>query len=265
MSVYAIADLHGRYDLWKLVKEHLQEDDVLYCLGDSIDRGHYGFTILEELLERPNTIMIKGNHEDMMVNYLSTDPIGRSIYHHWMYNGGCYTFWEIEKKYETIKDDEEYIKLIREIINVVNKFSIEETYINTKGQTIILNHCGYTPGYPYHKLWDRGHFNDSWPEEDEYKNVYIVHGHTPVGSFKKRLWTSLGEIPNNRIVKYANGHKINIDLGSVSTDTTVLLNLDTLEPAYFYNKYEPDEIDRVEQEIAEEDARMDNNIEVFPF
>ena len=41
------------------------------------------------------------------------------------------------------------------------------------------------------------------------------------------------KIEDVNIVKYCNGHKIDIDLGSFATGRSALLDLDTLEVKYF--------------------------------
>ena len=65
---YAVSDLHGRYDLWEKIKSHLQENDVIYFLGDAIDRGPDGLKLMQELLTDKRVHYIIGNHEEMMLN-----------------------------------------------------------------------------------------------------------------------------------------------------------------------------------------------------
>ena len=68
--VYVISDLHG-YPLGRL-KALLEQaefgaDDFLYVLGDVIDRGSDGISLLRWLMLQPNAELILGNHEDMML------------------------------------------------------------------------------------------------------------------------------------------------------------------------------------------------------
>ena len=84
-------------------------------------------------------------------------------------------------------------------------------------------------------LWDRDHIfgrNDWW--SDTNPSVYVVHGHTPVGSsiFKQRdiLIPEDTKFNSTRTVcRYTHGHKICIDAGCFSTHQIALLDLDTLE------------------------------------
>ena len=66
-----------------------------------------------------------------------------------------------------------------------------------------------------------------WTNEKIFDNLYIVHGHTPVQHFNEKT-----------VIQYANGHKIDIDMGTYISNTTALLDLDTigtdnLEVKYF--------------------------------
>jgi hypothetical protein len=127
-------------------------------------------------------------------------------------------------------------------------------YFNTKGQKILMNHAGhirdeYSDGEmflfenfnPY--LWDRRHFFRKWTIS---KQIYMVHGHTPVQYLRRELnvaneWYDKPLIDEKvvEITKYSDGHKIDIDLGSFNSGKAALFNLDTLEvEKYFYTPVE---------------------------
>lgn len=234
-KVYAISDLHGRLDIWNKMKKILKDDDVLYCLGDCIDRSYGGITILKELLEKHNTFIIKGNHEVLMIDNFESvlnNPKELNINSNnlWIINGGMYTYFEIEDTMTTTE--------AKDFINIIYKLPSELKYINKQGDTIILDHCGFTPGVPYHRYWDRSHFFDDFPENIKGLDFVdiIVHGHTPVQSLQDRLnFTKLDTYKNDKkpmIITYANGHKIDIDMGSVFSNRGVMLDLDTFEEIY---------------------------------
>ena len=90
MAVYACADLHGQGWAWDAIKNRLVHSDYLYFLGDAADRGPDGVRIMQEILDRPNTTYIQGNHEQMMLDgmYGSYDELDL-----WAYNGG----WSTQK------------------------------------------------------------------------------------------------------------------------------------------------------------------------
>ncbi len=53
---YILSDIHGNLRLFRRIQEEisLQADDVLYVLGDVIDRHPDGITIFKELMVKPN-------------------------------------------------------------------------------------------------------------------------------------------------------------------------------------------------------------------
>ena len=70
--IYAVSDLHGRYDRYRqlLDKLDLGEQDTLYVLGDALDRGPEGFRILWDMASRPQMVGLLGNHEAMALDAL---------------------------------------------------------------------------------------------------------------------------------------------------------------------------------------------------
>lgn len=233
---FALSDLHGCYDLWVKIKDYIYPEDTLIFLGDAIDRGPDGIKIVEELRNRPNTIYLRGNHEDIAAAALKDMITGAlTVYNNWyspidlwQLNGGSPT--EAALTNYTTEDR-------KELSNYFAKLPIQYTYINKNKQIIICDHCGYTPGKTYQPLWDRSHFIDEWPLG--YDHTYIIHGHTPaeylgtyfVANGISSTVTPRGEI---KIIHYCNNHKLDIDMGSVWNHVAVLLNLDTFEEIYFY-------------------------------
>lgn len=235
MKHYAISDLHGNYDLWCVVKNYLKADDYLYCLGDCIDRGKNGIKILQDMQNLNNTTLILGNHEEMMLKYAKVSLQYKEIPTWWYYNGGGPTFKTFMKLSKTEQEN---------LLNYLKGCPLKVTYDNKKGQEIILCHAGFTPGreleaeYRYrrentsHLLWDRDHFEDYFNDEDaeDYFDTFVVFGHTPVDYlYSKEKIAKEGY----KVHTSAKGHKIDIDLGAVWSDTTCLLDLDTLKPIYF--------------------------------
>lgn len=269
MSVYACADLHGMGNLATQILEYLKPNDVLFFLGDAIDRGPDGVEIMRKFLSDPRIIYIRGNHEELMaealpallaeitdINYYS----GNKCYI-WYSNGGqltAETFW---------KHPEWGMPLVKAIKTIPT----EQIYHSPLGHDVILEHAGYSPFvFPFRRhdpTWDRDHFYDEWDngyKKEECPNpekTYLVHGHTPVQYLKymygyrgqenstreyieeKRQWhescslnTPFDIKPS--VIRYCDGHKFDIDMGSVFTEWAVLLDLDTFEEIYFQTRAE---------------------------
>jgi serine/threonine protein phosphatase 1 len=74
-KTYAIADLHGRFDLLEMaltcIVERAEPSGTVVTLGDYVDRGPDSRKIIERLIAGPGLdgwrlICLKGNHEDIM-------------------------------------------------------------------------------------------------------------------------------------------------------------------------------------------------------
>lgn len=95
---YAIADLHGRFDLLcnaiDVVEEHSPEGGCLVIMGDFVDRGPQSRSIIDLLMAGPSTpgwewVILQGNHEAMMVAVL--DNPTPHLMRWWVGNGGGQT------------------------------------------------------------------------------------------------------------------------------------------------------------------------------
>ena len=233
MSVYACADLHGMYNLWKQIKEHLKIDDKLYILGDCGDRGPDGWKIIKEALADPRVVYIRGNHDQMLLDCWKSEWHDNYL---WFYNGGYETF-------DSILQDENSEKYLIQLART----KLYHCYENKNGQKIHLSHAGFT----LHEnnetpnkedlLWDRNHIYDRcdwWPKENP--NDYVVHGHTGcVSSTFKRRYAPEGDMIWNKsmtMLKYAHGHKICIDGRCFTRNQIALLDLDSLEETVFHGE-----------------------------
>lgn len=228
MSVYCFSDLHGQYGLWKKIKEFIKPEDKVYCLGDCADRGPNGWKIVKEVLDTPNIVYLRGNHEQFIVD---------GDYDTWEYNGGAPTIYDSKEESE---DEWNRIKL--ELV----KTPFILNYLNKDRKKIVLCHAGFDPEEIAFRrdedlLWDRSHIGYSWPEKDSWNDYYIIHGHTPIQFIHK--FTPFGEKRPKppQAYWYCNDHKCCIDQGSFLSGNALLLNLDTFEEYIFtaeVEKYE---------------------------
>jgi serine/threonine protein phosphatase 1 len=82
--VYAVGDIHGRFDLLLAMESVIARDiaetqasrAVICYLGDYIDRGPQSAQVIEYLSTTANSdgtarVFLKGNHEDRMLAFLS--------------------------------------------------------------------------------------------------------------------------------------------------------------------------------------------------
>lgn len=231
MSTYACSDLHGMLHFYKAIKDILKPEDIVYFLGDAGDRGPQSWECIKAIMDDPQFIYIKGNHEDMLVKAL-----GRGYGSAWALlrsNGG-------KKTYEQAMKEPNWREWKARLIDLPTK----ATYINTQGETVYLSHAGLTPstdhqgmmrwGYNEDLIWDRDHFLDKWPEDEIFQKAIVVHGHTPIPYLLDEIDPTcrMDEIEPGALW-YADGKKCCIDCGAVFTGYCVLLNLDTWDEEVF--------------------------------
>lgn len=232
MSVYAITDLHGRYDLYEQVKAFLKPEDKVYFLGDAADRGPDGWKLIKAILNDSQFIYLKGNHEellsDAMDEYWHSDGRSTEWLQHLISNGGEKTFtdWLIDGAKRS------YIKILDNL-----PFCAE--YTNVEGKLIWLSHSG-SPPFKNHQnqnvmverlaLWDREHcWVPTWGDED--LDMIIVHGHTPIPYFFED-YADVEIEPG--ALWYCQDHKVCLDNASFATGYTCLFDLDTYDEHIFY-------------------------------
>lgn len=100
----AVGDIHGCPKTARKLIEMINptEDDQLIFVGDYIDRGQDSKGVVDMLIELkekfPNTVFLKGNHEDMMLQGLGDMASGKTFrmsernwYDTWLLNGGVST------------------------------------------------------------------------------------------------------------------------------------------------------------------------------
>ncbi|HEY8617692.1 metallophosphoesterase family protein [Phenylobacterium sp.] len=99
--VYAVGDVHGRYDLFVELVERLAADaaanalgrqPVLVLLGDYVDRGPDSALVLEALVQLPRAadwrvVALKGNHEQALLRFVAEPQLSAQ----WLGFGGAAT------------------------------------------------------------------------------------------------------------------------------------------------------------------------------
>lgn len=90
-----IGDIAGRFDELMLLLVQMPKDEKIILVGDLVDRGPKSREVVEFAMNTPNVITLKGNHEDMMVDYfLKTGRYDKGI---WEMNGGNATLMSYSK------------------------------------------------------------------------------------------------------------------------------------------------------------------------
>ena len=93
--IYAVGDIHGNFDALAEMLKKIPKGGKIVFLGDYVDRGPDSYKVVEMMMrlsKKPNVICLKGNHEQMMVNYAKGK--GKQ---HFLFNGGIKTINSYKK------------------------------------------------------------------------------------------------------------------------------------------------------------------------
>lgn len=236
---YAVSDLHGHLDLFNQIKEYINEDDIVYALGDFGDRGPEPWRTLQAVLDDSQFIYLIGNHDLMLIESIksllriSEDKWHKAMYFYTekspfndlFYNGGKYTLEDWTENSNRMKY---YKQLCRAPVSIA--LSAKD-----KKHLIYLSHAGHNPDESDERtiedfVWDRHHIYREYRGSN-----LIIHGHTPMQYMNIFLDKKEYSIKDGYCT-YNSGRKINIDCGTIASKQTVLLNIDTLEAKVFKTK-----------------------------
>jgi len=231
-----MSDIHGCFDKYQAMLREIgfSSRDMLYVLGDVIDRGPDGVKILQDMNSRFNAIPILGNHEftaAICLTWLMEEVTDQSLdkldetqlaaLSEWIANGGGPTIQGLKRLGREERED--ILEYLREM----------ELYaeVDAGGRSFVLVHAGlenFAPGKPLssYQLSDfifgrplvgKGFFTDK----------LLVFGHTPVRLLRQQA----GQPLSDNILRW--GNQIAIDCGCVFKGGRLgCLCLDTMEEFY---------------------------------
>jgi|SRR6056297_1135590 len=216
---YAIGDIHGCIKtLEKLINKIIQKDNnpQFYSVGDLIDRGPDAKAVIDFFMDLKKNYpvqIVRGNHEEMMLNTLSKDS------ENWFFNGAENTLRSFQNN---LKMDGMKLQNIipQKYIDFISSLSY---YIELEDYFIVHAGFNFAGNNPFEDtdamVWTRTEENN--PEFTN--NKKIIHGHTPIPFQQIKM-----NIQNTISTIY------NIDSGCVyltfnDLGTLTALNMDTLE------------------------------------
>ncbi len=199
MRLYAIGDVHGRADLLiKLLQQIEQErrepalTHRVIFLGDYVDRGHDSSGVIDLLLsyakKYPDSVFLKGNHEEAMLDFLATPD----SMEHWIDWGGHQTLESygiqqvVSKTAPALRD-----QLVNLLPDPHFKFLLGLERYHQLGDYVFV-HAGLRPGIELSKqtdrdlLWIRKEFLNCGPKQ--FSKFCVVHGHTPQDREENLSW-----------------------------------------------------------------------------
>ncbi len=242
--IYAMADIHGQYDKYiaMLQKINFSDNDVLFVLGDVIDRGSQGMAILKDMMMRTNVYPILGNHEYMAITAIpwlmqeiteetveKIDPEMMQGLIEWMNVGGSSSISE----FRGLSRDEQ-----EAILDYLSEFELYDV-VEAGGKEYVLVHAGLDNFDEERSLsnYDLSELLFHRPDYETkyYKNKYLVTGHTPTRvAYAAEQGVLLEELSSEEyqdLIFKKNNH-IAIDCGASFGGKLGCICLDTMEEYY---------------------------------
>lgn len=245
---YVCSDIHGHYDYFTEILNIIGfgANDIMYVVGDVIDKGPDSIRLLQFIMEQPNIRMMIGNHEHMMLGAELLNS--EKQFSRWMYNSGANTkdqldeMPEEERKSLLQKLYESPVIIPRVEVGGRNYYLVHACHALTPVHEEV-RYCDLEEEDAEEIVWSREYQEpDKKVQGKRFRELYAAHpnttmiiGHTPV--FK----CSYGVISKDwrpRISRSCSGHLINLDCGCARGLPLGCLRLEDGEE--FYSSLPPD-------------------------
>lgn len=211
---YVMSDLHGDYQSYLKMLEQIQftKEDVLYLLGDVIDRGSEPIALLKDIKDRENIIFLLGNHEDMMLRALKKscnnlqDLITSTEMKRWNRNGGMATLEQFIRLEQPEQQD--LIHFLEESWLVLPQIEVNQQHFYLvhacPGEMAYhepLKYKDATEDEIHQMVWDRRCLEE-WELPESYQNydpnTVLLFGHTKTNSFMEQYPSKIMYFPKQK-------------------------------------------------------------------
>ncbi|WP_156032586.1 metallophosphoesterase family protein [Parvularcula oceani] len=213
----AIGDVHGCADLLRRLIERVEERFAgrrlrFVLLGDYVDRGPDSRGVLDALLalraRRPDSVFLKGNHEQAMLDFLGAGEAAAA----WLHWGGEETLASYGvSAAPPLEPAELQMRLAEALPDVHFALLMDLPLFHREGRYLFV-HAGLNPERPLEEqeerdlLWIRDAFYRKG--KNRFGDLVVVHGHTPVPTPEDLSW------------------RVNVDTGAVWSSRLSALCLD---------------------------------------
>ncbi|WP_130734906.1 metallophosphoesterase family protein [Flavobacterium sp. J27] len=221
MSTFVIGDIHGGLKglLEVVQKVNFQKTDTIIFLGDYVDGWSESVAVIDYLItlnKTQNCIFLRGNHDDLLLNYLKNNKYSDE----WLNHGGKSTLEAYKNATtETITNHIYFLEsLFPYFVDKDNRLFIHAGFTNLKGVTYEY----FKPLYYWDRtLWECAIALDplmSIDDERYPKRLKLYHeifiGHTPVSLIGKTTPYNVANVWN-------------IDTGAAFKGPITILNVET--------------------------------------
>lgn len=230
---YFISDIHGCADEFETLLQRIEfskEEDHLYILGDSVDRGRDSKKVFQRIMALGNSVTyILGNHDFLF--YRALEMTHQTLEYHrirkksdridyqlWLDDGGMNTVDSLSKM--TLEEK-------RRVYNYLKEANLYEIIL-WKNKTYILVHAGLENfreekalnEYEYYDfLFARPNYKHRYYQDE---NIVVVTGHTPTAMIRE----------DNKFEIYKENGHLAIDCGCIYGGRLAAYCLETEEVFY---------------------------------
>lgn len=189
--VYAIGDVHGRFDLLIGLLKRIKADDAqrgpaethVILLGDLIDRGPYSAEVIEYLRAHRDSFatfhFIMGNHEEAMLDSIAPSGVPEEI--GWLGYGGHETMlsYGADSSLFAARGDE-LAAAMRRLVPRTHIEFLESFVDKVQLGDYLFVHAGIRPGIAieHQESQDMRWIREPFLEDDSDHGVVVVHGHS---------------------------------------------------------------------------------------
>jgi serine/threonine protein phosphatase 1 len=162
-NTYVMTDIHGRLEPLKALLAQIPEGAKIVFLGDYVDRGSESREVVALVRSLPNTVCLRGNHEDMVC---ARDPLN------WLANGGASTVLSYR---HPLTGELDAVALLGDIEWFRNLPTIH------RDERHVYVHAGVDASYGLSEMPEQITQWSRYPEDADigYRGLTVVHGHTP--------------------------------------------------------------------------------------
>ena len=180
--LFAIGDIHGCIAELETLLTHLTKSlelnpaDRVIFIGDYIDRGRYSKEVVDLVInfrkDFPDTVFLKGNHEDMLLHYLGFKGSSGEMY---LKNGGGKTL----QSYGAEADGNAAAALEKIPMDHLDFFKSLEVLVDCAEYYFV--HAGLNPKKAFKKqaVEDLYWIREGFIDETHNFGKTVVFGHTP--------------------------------------------------------------------------------------
>lgn len=210
VQVFVVGDIHGEYQMFKKILDYWDEQkQQLILLGDLGDRGEDPkacFELAKTLVEDKGAICLKGNHEDMLLDFLNRPQHTASLYE---MNGGMVTIQSFLDMKEGNYDVVELSASVQSNYTWLKPF-IESLPLNYEWEDYVFVHAGVDlTKADWRETSDRDYvwIREGFYDQPNHTDKTIVFGHT--------VTSMLHDKQTNSDIWESGDGKIGLDGGAV--------------------------------------------------